>query len=266
MSTKILAGWLLGVLILITPASAQTIRNRTAVLAAPLPKTSSTLKQSPALTRAEQMVIQKANEFRVKHGRPRLRVNVKLMRSAREYARYLSQTGTFSHTADGREPWDRMAAQGYDDCIAAENIAWEHRSDGFTPTQLADALMKGWEHSPPHRRNLLDPDLDEFGVGVAYNADTGRYYAVQDFGRPRSEQTTFTIANETGAPVHYDVGGKDFTIRPHYQVTHYRCRPPELTVQVPSGSGPRTEVFHPHNGAHYVIERNSAETVSVAQQ
>jgi hypothetical protein len=35
---------------------------------------------------------------------------------------------------------------------------------------------------------MLDPDVREIGVGVARSNKTGRYYAVEDFGRPLSAQ------------------------------------------------------------------------------
>ena len=49
----------------------------------------------------------------------------------------------------GRE---RTAAQGYAECLVAENIAWESDPRGFTARGLARALVKGWQDSPPHRK------------------------------------------------------------------------------------------------------------------
>jgi uncharacterized protein YkwD len=269
MSLRTAAAWVLGGLILATTVSSQTTQNRrehNAQSAAPSPAARTKPAPGPDLARAEQVIVHETNQFRKEQGRGRLRINPKLSQAAREFARYLAKTGKFSHTADGKQPWERTAAQGYEDCIVAENIAWEYHPFGFGTRSLADALVKGWENSPEHRKNMLDPDLDEIGVGVAYSPDTGRYYAVQDFGRPRSEQNVFALTNDTVSPVSYRVDGKDFTVQPRYTVTHTRCRPPTITVNLPGASTGKGAVFHPHNGAHYVIRSDSSGKVRVEEQ
>ncbi len=104
---------------------------------------------------------------------------------------------------------------------------------------------------------MLDADLDEIGVGVAQSAKTGRYYAVQDFGRPKSKTIAFKITNNAESTIHYTVDGKSFSLDPHYTVTHQRCRPPELDFQNVQSKGDSEkedeETFHPRNGAHYVV-------------
>ena len=177
----------------------------------------------------------------------------------------------FSHMADGHQPGDRTAAQGYKDCIVAENIAWELDPRGFSTRGLAEALVTGWEKSPHHRRNMLDPDLDEIGVGVAFSPSSGRYYAVQDFGRPKSEEITFAVTNDSSAAVSYNVDGKDFSIKPRYTMTHYRCRPPTLKVRLPKAetsdsSAKKPLVFHPHRGSHYLIRSDGGGGLTVEEE
>jgi hypothetical protein len=58
---------------------------------------------------------------------------------------------------------------------------------------------------------------------VAYNEETDRSYAVQDFGRPKAEEIVFTVANETAAVVTYTLDSKEETVQPRYTVTHQRC-------------------------------------------
>jgi len=38
-----------------------------------------------------------------------------------------------------------------------------------------------WMKSPPHRANLLDPELDSIGIAVAERK--GQFFAVQDFSQ-----------------------------------------------------------------------------------
>jgi uncharacterized protein YkwD len=258
-------GSLLGVLILGTAAYAQSVRDRNRESSAPVTPDPGGSAKAPDLRRVEQLIVAGTNEFRKQEGRERLRLNPKLTKAAQEFAAFMASKDKLSHTADDREPSERTAAQGYEDCIVAENIAYEFNSEGFTTSGLAQALVEGWKKSPEHRKNMLDADLDEIGVGVAFSKDTQRYYAVQDFGRPKSEQIVFKITNESTSAVDYTLDGKPFTIEPRYTVTHERCRPPELTFRR-SDEKSKGEILHPQNGARYLIRNNTAGGFSVTAQ
>lgn len=219
------------------------------------PDTSVDLKQ------AGQQIFSLTNRFRSQHSRGELKINAELSHAAQEFADYLARTDTFSHTADGKRPSQRVREHGYRYCLVAENIAEEYNSAGFTTAALARAFVTGWRHSPEHRKNMLDGDLEDLGVGVARSQRTGRYYAVQDFGRPKSKAIAFRITNETDAALHYTVDGQSFTLDPHYTATHTRCRPPELDVSGArskgEGSKESEETLYPKNDAHYVIRGSS---------
>jgi uncharacterized protein YkwD len=219
----------------------------------------------PDLPRVEPLIVDGTNAFRKQQGRDLLRSNPKLAQAARAYAQYLARTDKFSHTADGKEPWERTGAQGYRHCLLSENIAWEKNAAGFTTPGLARALVEGWKKSSHHRKNMLDPYVDEIGVGVSYSPKMGRYYAVQEFGRPKSEEVVFTLANEADAAVTYTLDGKDFTVQPRYTMTFQRCRPPLLTLRLPGETG-KGRVFHPQRGSHYVIQSDAADHFTVAEK
>src|SRR5581483_1168426 len=158
-----------------------------------------------------ELITKYTNQFRSQNQRDELKVNPQLTKAAQDFADYLAKTDTFSHTADGKRPSQRVSEHGYQFSMTAENIAWEFDSSSYTTNALARAFVTGWRHSPGHRRNMLDGDLDEIGVGVARSAKTGRYYAVQDFGRGKSKAIVFKITNEADAAVRYTVDGKLFT-------------------------------------------------------
>jgi uncharacterized protein YkwD len=128
-----------------TAAFAQVGRDRTSESAAPSPPAPGGQARGPDLPRVEQLIVEATNQFRTQEGRGRLRVDARLARAAREFARHLARTGQLSHTADGRQPWERAAAQGYEECIVAENIGWESNPAGFTTRGRADALVDGWK-------------------------------------------------------------------------------------------------------------------------
>jgi uncharacterized protein YkwD len=240
-------------------AHAQRSHAHTSQSVAPAFDETATARPSPDLARVAKDIVRLTNQFRGQKDRRRLRVNADLSRAAQYFANYLARTGKFSHTADGKEPWERTEQYGYDYCLVAENIAYRYSSAGFSTRELARGFMRGWRKSPGHRRNLLDPDTYDIGVGVAHSRKTGRYYAVQDFGRPRSNTITFRITNQADRKVDFRVDGKSYSIQPRYTITFQRCRPPKVQFAQAAGQGAGStseKTYRPHTGTHYVIRRD----------
>ncbi len=171
------------------------------------------------------------NEFRVAEGRGAVETESHLQAAAREFARFMARTGRYGHGADGREPADRAKAQGYDYCLVSENISYQYSTLGFRTGELASRLVEGWKSSPGHRRNMLEEGVMHTGVAVAQSESTGRYYAVQLFGRPRSQQRRFRVRNDAGAPVRYQLGGEPFTLAVRETHTHERCARETLKLE-----------------------------------
>lgn len=84
-----------------------------------------------------------------------------LARAAQAHAEDMHRQSYFSHASlDGRTPSQRMLDAGYPTGRAlGENIA----SGQTSPAQVVD----GWEHSPGHCRNMLDPNYRFIGLGFA---------------------------------------------------------------------------------------------------
>jgi uncharacterized protein YkwD len=96
-----------------------------------------------------------------------LRWNDTVARPAQAFAQELAARRSISHVGgDGSTVKDRIFATGYFDGFAAwlvlENVDWG--SSAYS-TPLATVL--GWMQSTEHRRNLLDPQAEEIGIGVA---------------------------------------------------------------------------------------------------
>jgi len=71
---------------------------------------------------------------------------------------------------------DRARYVGYTYGRIAENVAL-----GFPN---AETVVEGWMNSSGHRRNILDRDVIETGIGIARSSAGGIYYC-QVFGRQR---------------------------------------------------------------------------------
>jgi uncharacterized protein YkwD len=162
-------------------------------------------RSGPDLARAEKELLRLTNEFREKQGRPRLAWNKSLWKAAAYLAGYMARTDKYGHEADGNTPAQRLTALEYDYCLEAENIAYQTKSGGFSTGELAQKFFETWRSSPPHRANMLDPDMTEVGIAIGYSPASNRYYAVQSFGRPQSAATDFAVTNRTEEMVRYTV-------------------------------------------------------------
>lgn len=173
-------------------------------------------------------IVQQTNALREKSGAARLEINRSLEDAAQDYAELMASENRFGHTVDGRAPAERVTAQDYEACLIAENIAYRWGSS--EPVQFARDVVKGWQDSAPHRRNLLNPHLAEIGVGVAQSKATGICFFVQVFGRPASMAIHVTVENMTLQEVAYHLDDDEYSLPPHSTRRHECCAPPSLKL------------------------------------
>jgi uncharacterized protein YkwD len=213
---------------------------------------------------AAAAIVRATNALRSQQAREELVWNRTLAAAAQDFATFMARTDRYGHEADGRRPVERAEQRGYDHCIVAENIAYQYRSDGFGTADLARAFVEGWRNSPPHRRNMLDAAVIESGVGIARSSKTGRWYAVQMFGLPRSAQRRFSISNRAPGAVRYRLGERTFVLRPDVTRTHVGCRPAELVLQGPGDAAATRAV--PGDGEHFRVVKGAAGRLRLARQ
>lgn len=107
------------------------------------------------------------NEARRENGLKAMSLDGNLNAAAQGFAVYMSDSGKFSHSADGRSPSQRARAAGYAGG-AAENIA-------MGPAH-ARPVFDMWMKSPGHRANILGKNHNTLGLGWQ-----GKYW-VANFG------------------------------------------------------------------------------------
>ena len=99
------------------------------------------------------------NQSRRANGEAPLRFNRRLGQAAMVHACDMGVNDFFDHRGtDGSRPAARVRNAGYDNCIVAENIAWGY--------PRSEQIVTGWLNSPGHRRNMLHPRIEEFGIGI----------------------------------------------------------------------------------------------------
>ena len=195
----------------------------------------------------------------MEQGLGRLALEPALARAARGFADYMARTDHYGHTADGTQPADRASERGYDYCLVSENIAYQYSSEPLATAELARRYVEGWKDSPGHRKNMLEPAATDMAVAVARSSRTGRFYAVQMFGRPRSQAIEFRVTNAARRSIDYRVAGKGFTLRAGQGRIHTVCAPED--VSFPGAENAEGRVIRPSGGDNLVVAGGARLTI-----
>jgi len=108
------------------------------------------------------------NAERTQRGINPLKVNDSLNRAALNKSQDMISKNYFEHYAQGLTPWDFIKNQDYDYLYAGENLAMDFST--------SEGAVSAWMNSTSHRKNILNPDFQEMGVGVVkgeYTDSTG---------------------------------------------------------------------------------------------
>jgi uncharacterized protein YkwD len=109
-----------------------------------------------ALYPREAALVTAINSVRALHLLPKLQVDFRLERAARSHSRDMLRRHYFEHGNFGR----RMTVFHVRGTLFAENLFWG------SGVASANATVASWLASPPHRQNLLDPELKRIGVAT----------------------------------------------------------------------------------------------------
>lgn len=140
----------------------------------------------------EQRVLNEVNRTRRSLGRASLSADSALAALARAHSADMRDRDFFAHrNPDGRYAGDRARAAGYAFRSFGENLFRGHLYDTvnhirrgdvvttdylwYTPDELAELTVAMWMESPGHRTNLLSPDFDFGGVGIAAGPESEVY-------------------------------------------------------------------------------------------
>lgn len=114
-----------------------------------------------------------ANQSRMQAGLGALKWDPNLAAAAMRHCQRMASEGEISHRYGGEPDLSqRAAAAGAHFSLIEENIAV-----GPNPEEI----HQGWMHSPGHRANLLNADIDRTGIAVV--AAQGVLFAVTDFSQ-----------------------------------------------------------------------------------
>lgn len=113
----------------------------------------------------QKEVLDLVNVERTNRGLQPLKFNAELSKVATLKSQDMIDKNYFDHTSPTYgSPFDMMKQFGITYRAAGENIAMGQE----TPQEV----MNSWMNSPGHRKNILNPDFTELGVGIASNGSS----------------------------------------------------------------------------------------------
>jgi len=111
------------------------------------------------------------NNLRLENGAGEVTYNSQLNTAAQLHAEDMLENDYFSHTGlDGSTVGTRVQATGYNFARVGENIAAGYQTE--------ESVLNGWENSPSHQENNIDPNFEEFGLGYARDGQDTRWVLV----------------------------------------------------------------------------------------
>ena len=120
---------------------------------------------------AEVLLLAQANQDRAARGLAPVQPDPLLTQAALYHAQQMVEHNDISHGFAGEPDLsERGSSAGVHFSLITENVA---------EAQSAEVIHDLWMHSPDHRANLLDPEVN--AVGIAVIDHNGAAFAVEDF-------------------------------------------------------------------------------------
>lgn len=130
---------------------------------------------SGTMSSNESRILQLVNAERAKSGAKALVSSGDCTRLARLKSKDMVDKNYFSHQSPTYgSPFDMLKANNVNYMYAGENIAMN---------QTAEAAFKAWMNSEGHKKNILNPNFTELGVGIAPKGNGSYIYTQLFIGR-----------------------------------------------------------------------------------
>jgi uncharacterized protein YkwD len=157
-----------------------------------------TFRHENNLAIAEQYLLAAANQARANEGLAPVHLDPVLSEASAFHARQMAAHADISHQFNGEPDLaERGASAGAHFSVISENV-------GEAPSSVI--IHDLWMHSPGHRANLLDPNVDSIGLAVVIR--NNELYAVEDFASTvqtlsfnQQEQTVASVLAKSGLQV-----------------------------------------------------------------
>lgn len=125
------------------------------------------------ITPQEAEILHLTNQERKNAGLKSLTINSQLMEAARAQSDNMALESDLSHEVNGRDLVSRIETSGYPYSNVGENIAQS--------TYSINHVINMWMKSEGHRKNILNSNFEEMGIGITVAPNGDKYYT-QVFG------------------------------------------------------------------------------------
>ncbi|MCX6806659.1 MAG: CAP domain-containing protein [Candidatus Berkelbacteria bacterium] len=111
---------------------------------------------------SQENVIKLTNQLRIQNNLPELIVSDELNRAAQRKAEDIVKRNYWSHqTPDGQPFWSFVDEKAYNWSNLGENLAADFKN--------SENMVSAWYASPSHKKNILNNDYQDIGVGIYQN-------------------------------------------------------------------------------------------------
>ena len=150
-----------------------TFNQRSLVVALPLALLiwTAVIYAQASASNAERTLWQAVNRERRLAGLNALRWDDSLASAARQHAELMADQQTVAHTLPGEASLPGRATR------AGAHFSW--LSENIVQAADVSTAHAQFMHSPTHRANVLDSDMDTVGIGIAEHG--GQLFVVEDF-------------------------------------------------------------------------------------
>ena len=169
--TRLFAGALLAVVPLVAAPVAQASAGSDAPVQTAARGAPATVAQSSAAY--SRTILAKVNELRASLGLKPVTRYAQLDSIAQDWSDQMASRNSMSH----RPQFASGYPSGWNS--ASENVAM--RGGSALSGDIGAQLFEQWRNSPGHYANMVSPDANALGIGLAYNSATKSWYATQNF-------------------------------------------------------------------------------------
>ena len=165
---------------------------------------------------AEAQLVELINQSRTNIGLAPLTVDDRLTQAARKHTQLMVEHAALSHQFQGEPPLQqRFAGEGLPSDREGENVDLN-----LNVTSAHQALLD----SPPHRRNILDPDYNVVGIGILHSG--ANIYVTEDFARRLPQYSEPQAEAALQSAIEHYVRSMGLTVparKPEPQLRHLAC-------------------------------------------
>ncbi len=141
-------------------------------------------------TKLENKIYNLINKIRKENNLPPLKLNKKLIQIAKAHSQDMAKRNYTSHiTPEGKDPNVRAVEKGFNIIKKEKNLIRKGIAENIFETQfykeingmkkpylekinmIAQKAVSSWMKSEGHKKNILNPDYKETGIGVAISKD-----------------------------------------------------------------------------------------------